>query len=40
MQTLIAGIKTAVQAIAGLAATSDCYLCVDGAALPGRSAPR
>lgn len=34
MQTLISGIKTAVQAIAGLAAASDCYLCVDPAALP------
>ena len=34
MQTLISGIKTAVQAIAGLAAPTDCYLCVDPAALP------
>ena len=34
MQTLISGIKTAVQTVAGLAATSDCYLSVDGAALP------
>ena len=34
MQTLISGIKTAVQAIAGLASTSDCYLCVDPSALP------